>query len=280
MFRKLSKAIRTWPGKFRALTTPKKIGIISAIVLTVLIAAPFIVKVASAGEVDIYAMVYELISRVDAQDEEIGELKVRMASLEEGEDAAQDPENGDGDDQPGSGGESTPPGGSGSDGDSGNGGSTPPAPPGGNGGNGAPPGNGDPPPAPAPEPWPKLAKVNYVLFPQRTDRGRMVYRFEGSVLYCDYYSAIPEKLYYGSMIYDQREEQTEYAFTESINLAAAWSAWENGGPKPRLKGRLPVNVLRQVSRSGGTLKVDLLNWIGRDAPHGVRYPSRKVHTIP
>lgn len=136
MFRKLSKTIRTWLGKFRALTTPKKIGIISAIILSVLIAAPFIVKVASAGEVDIYAMVYELISRVDAQDEEIGELKVRMANLEEGEDTAQDPKNGDGDDQPGNSGEGTPPGGSGGDGDSGNGGSTAPTPPPGNGNSG------------------------------------------------------------------------------------------------------------------------------------------------
>lgn len=117
-----------------------------------------------------------------------------------------------------------------------------------------------------------------MLGPQRSDSGRMEYRFEGTKLYCDFYVPKPGRPY-SYITWEKREEDTEYAFTEVIDLVEAWEKWENEGIKPSLKGQLPVNVIINPKRVGDTLKFDLLNWLGKDAPYEVRFPERQVYVL-
>lgn len=256
-------------NKFKALPALKKTAIILALIVAFLVLAPLTVKYASAGEIDLFAMLQDLIFRVDTQEARVAELEERIAELEAGE--PEEPETGEPADpeEPGDGGGSAPPGDESPD-PPGDGGSGDPAP--------------DPTPAPEPEPepepWPSLAKIDYMLGPQVSGSGRMVYRFDGTKLYCDFYVPVPEKMKYSHLAWERWEEETEYAFTESIDLAAAWQDWENNGVKPALKGRLPHNVILSLQRIGNTMKFDLLNWLPKDAPYEVRFPERQVYILP
>ena len=274
--------------KFKGLSTLKKTGIVFVLILTIFIFAPLTVKVASAGEIDLYALVMELFAKAETQETKIEGLEVRIAELEAGGEPRGDElgepadpgdlgggDSGDGSAPPG-GGESLLPSGGGDD----------PAPD---------PDPKEPEPEPAlpeppePEPWPALTEVDYKLTPQRSDSGRMEYRFEGSMLYCDFYRPVPEEMKYNKLTYKNREEETEYAFTESIDLVAAWQNWENNGVKPMLKGQLPYNVIINPQRDGSVMSFDLLNWYGGEiyeggvrygAPYDVRFPERQVYTLP
>jgi len=53
-------------------------------VLAVLLAAPVVVKAATEGEVDLYQMVIDLLTRVDEQEGEIAILTAKIDELEEG----------------------------------------------------------------------------------------------------------------------------------------------------------------------------------------------------
>jgi|GEM_PF-4767089 len=264
--------------KFKALSTLKKTAIILVLIGVIFVAAPLTLKYASAGEIDLFAIVQELLFRVDQQEAKITELEGRLDDLENGkpEEPADPEEPGE---EPGEGSGSgpvspEPP-------------SDPPTSP-----DNDPPippdeGSGGPVTEPEeeeelgeePEPWPALAKVDYMLGPQRSDSGRMVYRFEGTKLYCDFYVPKPGRPY-SYITWEKREEDTEYAFTEVIDLVEAWEKWENEGIKPSLKGQLPVNVIINPKREGDTLKFDLLNWLGKDAPYEVRFPERQIYVLP
>lgn len=262
--------------KFKDLPMLKKTIIILALIVAFFVFAPLTVKYVSAGEIDLFAMLQDLIFRVDQQearsDEQetrIGELETRLAEYE----ISEEPEDPAAPEEPG--------------GD-----------PGGSGDGSIPPDNGDPPtpppdgndPEPDEEPTPEepeepepllpLAKVDYKLTPQRSNSGRMVYRFEGTKLYCDFYRPVPEKMKYDYLIWERREEETEYAFTEVIDLVGAWEKWHNEGVKPVLKGQLPVNIIIDPKRIGDTIEFDLLNWFGSNAPYEVRFPARQVYTLP
>lgn len=49
---------------------------------------------------------------------------------------------------------------------------------------------------------------------------------------------------------------------------------------PVLHKELPVNVISNARRDGDTLKLDLLNWYGRNAPYEVRFPERQTYVLP
>jgi len=73
----------------KKITATKKTIAIVAVVLIVLIATPVIVKAATDGEVDLYAMIVELFTRVEAQEaksteqeSELEALRQRVAELE------------------------------------------------------------------------------------------------------------------------------------------------------------------------------------------------------
>lgn len=268
--------------KFKALSTLKKTTIILALIAAFLVLAPLTVKYASAGEIDLFAMVQELFARADQQDARILELEERLAGYET-----------QGNAEPSSGGRLTPEPGSdlGASGGSksNTGDCTVP-----DGESSNPTGNatvetGDPEPEPEledpePEPLPPLADVDYYLSPQRSDSGRMVYRFEGTKLYCDFYRPVPEKMKYYYLIWERQDEETEYAFTEVIDLAETWESWD-GEDRLVLKGQLPVNVICNARRLGDTLKIDLLNWLGggeygSQPPYEVRFPERQVYVLP
>jgi len=253
--------------KFKALPTLKKTAITLALIVAFFILAPLTVKYVSAGEIDLFALVQQLFTRVDEQEARIAELEEKLEELEgskeQEEPAPQEPG------EPGS----SEGGGTGSG--SNGGGTIPPS--GDNPGDS--PGDSpplEPEPEPEPEPWPALAKIDYVLTPQRSDSGRMVYRFEGTKLYCDFYEPKPGIT---RLTWDGMEEETEYAFTEIIDLVEAWERWESEGIAPMLKEQLPVNVIINPQRIGDTMKFDLLNWYGKDAPYEVRFPERQAHIL-
>lgn len=53
--------------KFKALSTLKKTTIILVLIAAFLVLAPLTVKYASAGEIDLFAMVQELFARADSR---------------------------------------------------------------------------------------------------------------------------------------------------------------------------------------------------------------------
>lgn len=260
--------------KFKALSTLKKTTIILVLIAAFLVLAPLTVKYASAGEIDLFAMVQELFARADQQDARILELEERLAGYETQGNA--EPSSGDrltpepGSDLGASGGsksntgDCTVP-----DGESSN-----------------PTGNatvetGDPEPEPEledpePEPLPPLTKVDYYLSPQVSNYGRFEYRFDGDKLHVDYYVPIDgreEKL----PDWGKEDEQSEYAFTETLDLGQiTGEAWHH----PGLCERLPVNVICRARRRGDTLEIDLLYWFGKGAPYEVRFPERQVYVLP
>lgn len=256
--------------KFKALSTLKQTLIVLGVLVLFFFVAPLTVKVASAGEIDLFAMVQQLFTRVDEQEARIAELEEKLEELEgskeQEEPAPQEPgepgsSEGGGTGSGSSGGGTIPPSGD-NPGDSP--GDSPPL---------------EPEPEPEPEPWPALAKIDYVLTPQRSDSGRMVYRFEGTKLYCDFYRPKEDRPY-SYITWEKREEETEYAFTEIIDLVEAWERWESEGIAPMLKEQLPVNVIINPQRIGDTMKFDLLNWYGKDAPYEVRFPERQAYILP
>ncbi len=265
--------------KFKGLSTLKKTAIIIALVVAFIFVAPLTVKYASAGEIDLFAMVQELFTRVEIQEvkseeqeERIAELEAKLAAIPLGDD-----ENNSGEPtNPGDEGNEQPPPGN----------EQPP-------GNGEqPPGNGEQPvtdptepenPEPKPEPDPILAleKIDYMLGPIPNNRdGRFEYRFEGTKLYCDFYRPAPEEMKYGYLLWERQSKETKYAFTESIDLVVAWENWEVNGVKPKLEGRLPRNVIINPERIGNIMKFDLANWYGDGAPYEVTHTQRQIYVLP
>ncbi len=262
-------------GKFKSLPTIKKTIIVLILIIAFFVLAPLTIKYASAGEIDLFAMVQQLFTRVDDQEARISELETKVGNLEAGE-----PET----DEPADPGE---PGGELGDNGDGGDGSAPPD----NGdlpsdGSGDPPSNSggdptsDPDPIPEPEPWPQLSKIDYKLGPIYSEKGRFEYRFEGTVLHCDFFAPVPEKMKYSHLIWERRYEETKYAFTESIDLVVAWENWEVNGVKPKLEGRLPRNVIINPERIGNIMKFDLANWYGDGAPYEVTHTQRQIYVLP
>ncbi len=271
--------------KFKGLSTLKKTAIIIALVVAFIFVAPLTVKYASAGEIELFAMVQELFTRVEIQEvkseeqeERIAELEAKLAAIPLGDD-----ENNSGEPtNPGDEGNEQPPPGN----------EQPP-------GNGEqPPGNGEQPPVtdptepenpePKPEPDPILAleKIDYMLGPIPNNRdGRFEYRFEGTKLYCDFYRPAPEEMKYGYLLWERQSKETEYAFTEYIDLVEAWNNWD-GKSKLIFKGRLPRDVIIKSKRQGNILKIDLVNWFAhceggkQPASEEIKNPQRYIHTLP
>lgn len=259
-------------NKFLALSKIKKTAIIFLLIVALFALAPLTVKVASAGEIDLYAMLKNLITRVDNQEARIAELESKLAKYKSQENVGQDNEEESvldesvhedepapvkGNDEP-------------EDEDTANEGST--------GGNVAPhdeatkladdnDGVGErPAPESEPEPLPPLKKVDYYLSPQRSDWGRFEYVFQGTDLHVKYY--VPSN-----------SGGFEYAFTEVLDLTRIWEEdW--GYDMPVLHKQLPINVVTNARRVGDTLKLDLLNWHGRNAPYEVRFPERQTYVLP
>ena len=71
--------------KFKALSALKKTLIVLGVLVMFFFVAPITVKVASAGEIDLFAMVQQLLFRVDQQEAKISELEGRVGLLEAGQ---------------------------------------------------------------------------------------------------------------------------------------------------------------------------------------------------
>lgn len=69
-------------NRFSALSARGKTAIIAAIVLIALLASPVVVKAATDGEVDLYAMIMELFARVEEQEVKTVEQDVRVTEQE------------------------------------------------------------------------------------------------------------------------------------------------------------------------------------------------------
>jgi len=55
---------------------------VAVLVLTFLLAGPAVVKAATDGDVDLYQMIADLLTRVDEQEEEIGQMQAKIVELE------------------------------------------------------------------------------------------------------------------------------------------------------------------------------------------------------
>ena len=175
-------------NKFFALSKIKKTVVTFLLIVVLIALAPFTVKIASAGEIDLYAMLKNLITRVDNQEARIVELESKLAKYESQGNIGQD------DDGEPVLDESLPK----EKASSIKGNNVPKDENtdnvGGRGGNVAPYDKTAQPaddndsvsecPVPGPElkPLPPLKKIDYLLSPQRSDSGRFEYVFQGTDL--------------------------------------------------------------------------------------------------
>jgi len=162
-------------NKFMNLSTIKKATIIFALIVAFFVLAPLTVKVASAGEIDLYAMLQGLFTRVDDQEARIAELESKLSKYELQEN--KEPEN---EEKPASVKDNNDPEAVDTSSEGSTGGYVAPddkaaTPAGDNYGEGE-----SPAPESEPEPLPSLAKIDYFLTPQRSDSGRFEYVFQGT----------------------------------------------------------------------------------------------------
>lgn len=251
--------------KFKSLSLLKKTLIIFGLVIMFFFLAPLTVKYVSAEEIDLFEMIWQLFVKFDGQETRIAELEKRIEGLETNKELEEPvvPKELEGEFRRESGeklGEQTD-----SDGsilsDGGKPSSSPPE---------------EPELSEEPE---SPTQVEYRIIPQRSDWGRMVYRFNNGKLYCDFYEPIPGREYH-YLTWEGREEETKSdPITEELDLLDAWEKWCNEGIVPVLKGRLPENVFTNFRQEDDTLKFDLIYWYGLDAPNEVRSPRIYSHSV-